>query len=137
MPKLAINSNLKTIEIGSTYELLDAECRGYRFMGWFLDENHSNPVTGFDATQTENVSVYARWKKLKEFYAYPTVAKSNVTLKSSVENDTVNIVSITGKLVKQVETKDVETEISVSDLPSGYYLIQSAKTGMSTKIIIK
>ena len=137
MPKLAINSNLKTIEIGSTYELLDAECRGYRFMGWFLDENHSNPVTGFDANQTENVSVYARWKKLKEFYAYPTVAKSNVTLKSSVENDTVNIVSITGKLVKQVETKDVETEISVSDLPSGYYLIQSAKTGMSTKIIIK
>ena len=137
LPKLVINPNAKTVEIGTAYQLLDAQCRGYRFMGWFLDENHSNPVTGFDANQTENVSVYARWKKLKEFYAYPTVAKSNVTLKSSVENDTVNIVSITGKLVKQVETKDVETEISVSDLPSGYYLIQSAKTGMSTKIIIK
>ncbi|SDJ29160.1 Listeria/Bacterioides repeat-containing protein [Flavobacterium glycines] len=137
MPKLAINSNLKTIEIGTTYKLLDPQCRGYRFMGWFTDAEHMFEITGFDATQTTNVSVYARWKKLQEFYAFPTVTKNSVTLKSSVEKDNVSIVSMTGAVLKQINTSQYETEISVGDLPSGYYLIQSATTGMSTKFIIK
>ena len=137
LPKLVINPNTKVIAIGNTYQLLEPQCRGYRFMGWYSDASHTNEITAFDASQSENVSVYARWKILKEFYAYPTVAKSTVTLKSSLDNDTLNVISLTGKVVKQIETTNLETEISVSDLPSGYYLIQSAKSGMSTKIIIK
>ncbi|MFL9831725.1 pectinesterase family protein [Flavobacterium sp. ST-87] len=137
LPKLVINSNLKAIEIGTAYQLLAPQCRGYRFMGWFADADYLFEITGFDVNQTENVSVYARWKKLQEFYAFPTVAKHSVTLKSSVENDTVNVVSVTGLVVKQINTTNSETEISVSDLPAGYYLIQSSKSGMTAKIIIK
>ena len=106
-------------------------------MGWFSDADHLFEITGFDANQSENISVYARWKKLEEFYAYPSVAKHSVTLKSTIENDTINVVSVTGVVLKQINTTNLETEISVSDLPAGYYLIQSAKSGLTTKIIIK
>lgn len=137
LPKLVINPNAKTIEIGKAYQLLEVQCRGYRFMGWFSDAAYSNEITGFDATQSQNTSVYARWKKLEAFYAYPSVAKHSVTLKSSIENDTVNVVSVTGTVLKQIKTTNLETEISVSDLPMGYYLIQSEKSGLTTKIIVK
>lgn len=137
LPKLVINPNAKTIEIGKAYQLLEAQCRGYRFMGWFSDAAYSNEITGFNATQSQNTSVYARWKKLEAFYAYPSVAKYSVTLKSSIENDTVNVVSVTGTVFKQIKTTHLETEISVSDLPMGYYLIQSEKSGLTTKIIVK
>ncbi len=137
LPKLVINPNAKTVSIGTAYELLEAQCRGYRFMGWYSDAAHLHEITAFDAAQSQNTSVYARWKKLEAFYAYPSVAKHSVTLKSSVENDTVNIVSATGIVLKQIKTNSFETEILVSDLPTGYYLIQSAKSGLTTKIIIK
>jgi len=137
LPKLVINPNVKVVEIGKAYQLLEAQCRGYRFMGWFSDADHLNEITGFDTNQSENISVYARWKKLEAFYAYPSVAKHSVTLKSTIENDTVNVVSVTGVVVKQISTNSLETEISVSDLPAGYYLIQSSKSGLTTKIIIK
>ena len=137
LPKLVVNPNAKTLTIGTTYQLLEAQCRGYRFMGWYSDAVYSNEILGFDTAQSQNATVYARWKKLEEFYAYPSVAKHSVTLKSSVESDTVTVVSVTGVVLKQIETKNLETEISVSNLPSGYYLIQSAKSGLTTKIIIK
>jgi uncharacterized repeat protein (TIGR02543 family) len=137
LPKLVINPNVKVVEIGKAYQLLEAQCRGYRFMGWFSDSDHLHEITGFDTNQSENISVYARWKKLEAFYAYPSVAKHSVTLKSTIENDTVNVVSVTGVVVKQISTSSLETEISVSDLPTGYYLIQSSKSGLTTKIIIK
>lgn len=137
LPKLVINPNAKTVTIGTAYQLLEPQCRGYRFMGWYSDAAYSDEITGFSTAQSQNTSVYARWKKLEAFYAYPSVAKHSVTLKSSVENDTVNIVSVTGVVVKQVNTSSLEREISVSDLPAGYYMIQSAKSGLTTKIIIK
>ena len=137
LPKLVINPNAKTVSIGTVYHLLEAQCRGYRFMGWYSDAAYSDEITSFDVSQSQNTTVYARWKKLEAFYAYPSVAKHSVTLKSSLENDTVNIVSATGVVVKQINTSSLETEISVSDLPTGYYLIQSAKSGLTTKIIIK
>lgn len=71
------------------------------------------------------------------FYAYPTVGKNIITLKSVVDNDTVAFISLAGLVVKQIETTSMETNISVGDLPYGIYILKSLKTGLMTKIIVK
>ncbi len=81
------------------------------------------------------VPEYANTSNL--FYAYPTVGKNIITLKSVVDNDTVAFISLAGLVVKQIETTGMETNISVGDLPEGIYILKSSKTGMTTRIIVK
>ncbi len=71
------------------------------------------------------------------FYAFPTVGKNKITLKSVVDNDTVAFISLAGLVVKQIDTTNLDTTISVGDLPDGIYILKSLKTGLTTKIIVK
>ncbi|MCI9846032.1 carbohydrate-binding protein [Flavobacterium pectinovorum] len=71
------------------------------------------------------------------FYAYPTVGKNEITLKSFVDNDTVAFINLAGLVVKQVNTTNLETIISINDLADGIYIIKSLKTGLTTRIIVK
>jgi uncharacterized repeat protein (TIGR02543 family) len=137
LPNGVINPNQSTVVIGIAYKLLEAKCVGYRFLGWYSDTNYRNEITEFGSNQTEKRTVYGRWKKLGEFYAFPTAAKNSITLKSSVENDTVTIISVAGVAVKQIKITSYETEISISDLAAGNYFIQSSKTGLTTRFIVK
>lgn len=137
LPNEVINPNQSSVALGTAYELMEAHCIGYRFLGWYSDANNRNEITGFDTNQTENRTVYGRWKKLGEFYAVPTVAKNRIVLKSSLAYDTVTIINVTGVVVKQIDTTSLETDISISDLSAGTYFIKSSKTGMTTRIIVK
>lgn len=85
----------------------------------------------------DNFTLYGRWKKLGEFYAFPTVTSGIVTIKSSTDNDRIVIFSMNGLLIKQMDISGLETEISTSDLASGSYFIKSLKTGLSARIIVK
>ena len=88
-------------------------------------------------TQNGTLAVPEYANKSNLFYAYPTVSKNKITLKSFVDNDTVVLINLAGLVVKQINTTNLETEISVSDLPHGLYFIKSSKTGLTTKIIVQ
>lgn len=137
LPAGTINANKTSVQTGTTYTLEEAQCPGYRFLGWYADALYGKEVTAFGTTQKENFTLYGRWKKLGEFYAFPTVASGKVTLKSSTDKDRIAIFSINGLLIKQVDLYGLETEISTSDLAAGSYFIKSLKTGLSARIIVK
>jgi hypothetical protein len=88
-------------------------------------------------TQNGTLAVPEYSNKSQLFYAYPTISKNKITLKSFVDNDTVAFISLAGLVVKQIDTINLETTISISDLPNGIYIIKSLKTGLTTRIIVK
>ncbi|MGY5354588.1 pectinesterase family protein [Wenyingzhuangia sp. IMCC45467] len=137
LPNQVMNPNEKTIKVGESYLLKEAKSPGYRFHGWFTEANYINEVTMLDENQTQDISLYARWKRLGEFYAYPTLASTKVTLKSSEVEDDVVVVNVVGNVVKKINTSEEFTEISVSNFSPGCYFIKSIKTGMITRIIVK
>jgi len=137
LPSGAVNPNKTSIQTGIAFTLEEAQCTGYRFLGWYADALYAKEIIGFSSTQKDNFTLYGRWKKLGEFLVFPTVATGKVTLKSSVEFDQLAIFSMNGFLIKQVDVVGSETEISTSDLASGSYFIKSLKTGQSARIIVK
>lgn len=137
LPSGTVNPNKASVETGTVYKLEEASCVGYRFLGWYSDSAYGKEISGFDSKQKENFTLYGRWKKLGDFYAFPTVATGKITLKSSIDYDSVVIFSMNGLLIKQLDTTGFETDISISDLASGSYFITSLKTGLSTRIIVK
>lgn len=46
------------------YELPKLDRRGYKFVGWFTDENYKNEITKLNNEMT-NVNLYAKWEKLE------------------------------------------------------------------------
>ncbi|WP_427874015.1 pectinesterase family protein [Flavobacterium sp. MMS24-S5] len=137
LPAGAVNPNKTTLQTGIAFTLEEAQCSGYRFLGWYADALYGKEITGFSITQKDNITLYGRWKKLGEFLVFPTVASGKLTLKSSAEFDQLVIFSMNGLLVKKVDAIGAETEISVSDLASGSYFIKSLKTGQTARIIVK
>ncbi len=137
LPAGTVNTNKTSVQTGTAYTLEEAQCPGYRFLGWYADALYGKEITSFASTQKDNFTLYGRWKKLGEFYAFPTVTSGIVTIKSSTDNDRIVIFSMNGLLIKQMDISGLETEISTSDLASGSYFIKSLKTGLSARIIVK
>lgn len=58
------NPNSYTIEDGNI-RLLPAEKEGYRFMGWYLDEQFTTRISEFSyAEYQQGITLYARFEKL-------------------------------------------------------------------------
>lgn len=120
-PSNPIDGNLKTVD--GIYTNIEVYINGI--------------VKDITANQNGTLAVAEYLNKSNLFYAYPTVGKNRITLKSIEDNDTVSIVSAAGFVVKQIKVTALETDISISDLPDGIYIIKSQKTGMTTRIIVK
>ncbi|GGF05793.1 carbohydrate-binding protein [Flavobacterium limi] len=120
-PSNAADGNLKTLDAGYTN----------------VEVYINSIVKAITDIQNGTLGVNEYSNKSNLFYAYPTVGKNKITLKSFVDNDTVSFISVAGLVIKQIETTSLETEISVNDLPHGLYFIKSSKTGLVTKIIVQ
>lgn len=120
-PATAADGNLKT---------LDAEYTN-------IEVYINSIVKQITDTQNGSLGINEYSKKSNLFYAYPTVGKNKITLKSFVDYDTVAIINTAGAVVKKIKTTSVETDILVSDLPHGLYFIKSSKTGLTAKIIVQ
>lgn len=120
-PSNAADGNLKTLDTGYTN----------------IEVYINNIVKAITDIQNGTLGLNEYSNKSNLFYAYPTVGKNKITLKSFVDNDTVAFISVAGLVIKQIETTSLETEISVNDLPHGLYFIKSSKTGLVTKVIVQ
>jgi hypothetical protein len=120
-PTTPIDGNLRTLDGGYTN----------------IEVYINSIVKQITDNQNGTLAVPEYLNKSNLFYAFPTVGKNNITLKSVVDYDTVSIISAAGVVVKQIQTTGLETTISISDLSDGIYIIKSSKTGLTTKIIVK
>lgn len=132
----SMNPNPLHVLIGVPHTLQEASCPGYRFMGWFFDANYQVEASYLNRFQTNNVELFARWKNLGYFYAFPTFSTSTITLNSSVVDDVVSIINVQGIVLKRIYVEGNQTTISVESLPAGTYVVSSEKTGKITKFIV-
>lgn len=66
----AVNPNPASYTIATpTIDLLPpSSISGYRFAGWFRDMSGLYPVTGIPQGSIGDITLYARWEKITEFY---------------------------------------------------------------------
>lgn len=120
-PANIADGNLKTLDTGYTN----------------IEVYINNIVKQITDKQNGTLAVNEYSQKGNLFYVYPTVGKNKITLKSIIDYDTFSIISSAGFVVKQIDTTGMETNISISDLSDGIYIIKSLKTGLTTRIIVK
>jgi hypothetical protein len=62
---------------------------------------------------------------------YPNPAKDKITVQLNELNGTANITvtDINGKMVMQQRSADVTTELNISKLPSGIYMVKAIENG--------
>jgi len=71
---------------------------------------------------------------------FPNPAKNNITIENSnFEINTVELYNIAGQLVKSEDVNSMRTNLNVSDLNKGIYIleIQSNKTSIRRKLIVE
>jgi len=104
----------------------------HQFLSWTKDSEivSTGPIYSFIVT--ENVTLTANFKSLGvsdlpsiAFNIYPNPATEVLrVVRSSSEKAQIEIYNILGVVIKSLEVCELETEISVSGLPSGVYLIR-------------
>jgi len=74
-----------------------------------------------------------------ELIVYPNPASSKITIESNnTQNGTLNITTILGQIILTEQYNTSKTQIDVSQLPSGIYILQlQSKNGLSTKKFVK
>jgi len=71
---------------------------------------------------------------------FPNPAKNNITIENSnFEINTVELYNIAGQLVKSENVNSMSTNLNLSDLKKGIYIleIQSNKTSIRRKLIVE
>jgi len=127
-----------TFPYGTEIALSVTENNGWEFEYWTLNVDGEPPYNSvcdeieYTFTVTENVDVYAIFKDISsisknstdQFTLYPNPVKDVLTVVSNTRSKaTVEIFNAIGILVKTIEING-QTEINVSTLPSGIYMIQ-------------
>lgn len=57
--------NYRTVDEGDTLILKDPTKKGYIFKGWYSDKNYKNKVTKLVSKGGEDITLYAKWEKVK------------------------------------------------------------------------
>ncbi|MFV0364997.1 MAG: leucine-rich repeat protein [Mangrovibacterium sp.] len=133
----ASHANPTEVIVGTPVVLRNAEAKGYRFMDWYADADFSKKVSSFTTSQTEDVEVWARWKKLGEFHIYPTVTADYITVSSTVSSDIIDVSNSTGVVVKQIQMNAKQATVNLSDLTPGMYILRSRNTEVTTKVVVR
>lgn len=71
---------------------------------------------------------------------YPNPAESmlNINFNNELTNNVnIEIIDITGKIVKKIQTDDLSNNLDVSNLPSGLYAVQVSDLKLTKSVIIK
>ncbi len=80
---------------------------------------------------TVNIGAKSYTRTNNDLYIYPNPAENIITvyLKGLHKTTNVQIFSITGSLVKEIQISDIDNKINISDLPAGIYNIRTIYNG--------
>lgn len=102
---------------------------GYSFSGWFLDKQYKKQIKNITAGTSGNISVYAKWKKLKEY-----APKSNSARITSCKGSGVDKIYIKAKITKRIKSTDSYYYLVTVDPASGKILKRAAKSPKKTSV---
>lgn len=117
---------------GTKVDLITPHRNGYKFVGWYTDKDYTKSITSIDETNTDNVTLYAKWEKIK-VNAVKKITKSAVKADSAkiswkaVSGDVTGYeiqysTSSSFKNANTIKTKGVAKTISKLKTNKSYYV---------------
>ena len=104
------NPNSYTVET-DTITLANATRTGYVFLGWYIDNTFTNPITKIVKGSTENIILYAKWKASGEVGDIAYSDGSVSAYYDSAKKPVGIVIEVTNNVVtKIVSLKEVECE---------------------------
>jgi len=99
-----------------------------------------NPIIDYNTGYIDTNITYCLTNNIEDSFKdesinlYPNPAKNNINLSNLKVDETIEIIDVTGKLLKQINIKESNLTIDISDLENGVYYIKYNKI---TKVLIK
>ncbi len=86
-----VNENPAVLPYGASHTLSPAECQGFDFAGWFTDDGRNNEITELSASNTDDITLYAKWYECTYAVNYVlTSADSSITTADISNNNPIS-----------------------------------------------
>lgn len=112
------------------------DAAGNRIKREYYCNNSSNRIAAPElAKQQEAAS--AGFEDVDALYPNPTTGKFYITFSKAIDNSTIQILDVTGKIIQQVKGSGTRLEFDLSTQPGGTYfiVIHTAGTAINKKVI--
>ena len=133
---LSTQSFSQEIPVGSCGLLMTYDAAGNRIKREYYCNNGSNRISNPElAKQQEAAS--AGFEEVDALYPNPTTGKFYITFSKAIDNSTVQIVDVSGKVIQRLKGSGTRLELDLSNQPGGTYfiIIQTAGTVINKKVI--
>jgi len=138
-------NNIRYINADTLGEVtLSESFDGNSFVSFGEDQNNELYIAGLTGTiyrvidaQTLSTEDSVLSENKINIYPNPTTDMLTISFPNFSDIDTLTIYNISGKFVRSVPIQDKTTRISIKDLSSGIYLLQSKKRGFTQKLIVQ
>ena len=105
------NKNPKSFKSSDVINLIDAECPGFEFKGWYSDSTYKKKVTSVNTSRTSDITLYAKWYEktynIKYILETPGINISADEISNS--NPLSRLASETTQLSSPVYSSDIYT----------------------------
>ena len=132
----SLHSFAQEIPVGSCGLLMTYDAAGNRIKREYYCNNGSNRIAAPAVAQQENAAS-AGFEEVDALYPNPTTGKFYITFSKAIDNATVQIVDVSGKVIQRLKGSGTRLELDLSNQPGGLYfiIIQTAGTVINKKVI--
>lgn len=124
------------IPAGSCGLLMTYDAAGNRIKREYYCNNGSNRISNPELAKQQEAAG-AGFEEVDALYPNPTTGKFYITFSKAIDNATVQIIDVNGKVVQRVRGSSTRLEFDLSSQPGGTYfiIIQTARTMINKKVI--
>ena len=133
---ISLQSFSQEIPSGSCGLLMTYDAAGNRIKREYYCNNGSNRISNPDLTKQQEAAS-AGFEEVDALYPNPTTGRFYITFSKAIDNATVQIVDVSGKVIQRVKGSGTRLEFDLSNQPGGTYfiIIQTAGTVINKKVI--
>ena len=119
---IALPSFAQEIPSGSCGLLMTYDAAGNRIKREYYCNNSSNRISASELAKQEDVAS-ASFEEVDALYPNPTTGKFYVTFNKAIENSTIQVLDVNGKVIQRVRGSGTRFEFDLSSQPGGTYFL--------------
>lgn len=117
------------IPSGSCGLLMTYDAAGNRIKREYYCNNGSNRIANPELAKQEEAAS-AGFEEVDALYPNPTTGKFYITFSKAIDNATIQVLDVNGKVVQRVKGSGTRLEFDLSNQPSGTYFISINTNGI-------
>ena len=134
---ISLHSFSQEIPPGSCGLLMTYDAAGNRIKREYYCNNSSNRIAAPELAKQQQAAS-AGFEDVDALYPNPTTGKFYITFSKALDNSTIQILDVTGKIIQQVKGNGTRMEFDLSTQPGGtYFVIIKTEGVIINKKVIK